>query len=121
MSTVFMRSWTQLIILEVKTFCKLAQFIGKDVFGNKYYESSQIGFNKNKTNRRRWVVYNGYAEGSKVSPDWHAWLHHAIKKKPASLSKKNNSFKPNLTGTPRKHVPKFQENRNKSTDQSWRP
>lgn len=116
-----MRSWTELIISEVKTFCKLAQFIGKDVFGNKYYESSNKWFKQNKKNSQRWVVYKGYAEGSKVSPDWHGWLHHTVKKKPSSARQKENYFKPNLTGTPYKHGPKFQEKRNKSTYRSWRP
>ncbi len=116
-----MRSRTQLIISEVKTFCKLAQFIGKDVFENKYYESSNKFFSKSKANSRRWVVYKGYAEGSKVSPNWHAWLHHAVEKKPASPSKKTTSFVPNLTGTPYKDKPKFQEKRHKDGYQSWRP
>jgi len=116
-----MRSWTQLIISEVKTFCKLAQFIGKDVFGNKYYESSNKWFGRNKLNSQRWVVYKGYADGSKVSPDWHAWLHQVVKRKPAMQNKKDSSFVPNLTGTPYKDKPKFQEKRKKGGYQSWRP
>ncbi len=121
MTAEFMRSLAQKLILEIKTFFKLANFVGKDVFGNKYYESSNKWFKRNKKRSQRWVVYKGYAEGSKVSPEWHGWLHHVVKRKPGTLSKKKYSFKPNLTGTPSKHVPEFQEKRNKNTYQSWRP
>jgi NADH:ubiquinone oxidoreductase subunit len=116
-----MRSWSKLIISEIKTFFKLAQFVGKDVFGNKYYESSSKLFKNNKNSKKRWVVYKGYAEGSKASPEWHAWLHHSSKRKPASLNKKNVLFKPNMTGTPKKYSPAHPEKRDKNHYQSWRP
>ena len=45
-------------------------FAGEDEFGNRYY--------RDKTSTRRWVIYNGLAEASTVSPDWHGWLHHTV-------------------------------------------
>src|SRR5277367_2844777 len=39
------------------------QFVGEDAFGNRYYQ--------NKTGLRRWVLYNGTVEASRVPPDWH--------------------------------------------------
>jgi hypothetical protein len=27
---------------------------------------------------RRWVVYEGEVDGSRVPPEWHAWLHHTV-------------------------------------------
>ncbi len=39
----------------------------EDDQGNIYYHS--------KDDKRRWVIYNGEAEASRVSPDWHGWLH----------------------------------------------
>ena len=32
--------------------------------------------------KRRWVIYNGYAEASKVPPDWHGWLHYTFDEPP---------------------------------------
>lgn len=42
--------------------------VGEDAEGNVFYRS--------KDGQRRWVIYNGEAEASRVSPDWHGWLHH---------------------------------------------
>lgn len=44
--------------------------VGKDEQGNIYYQ--------NKGGIRRWVIYNGISEASRVSPDWHGWLHHTF-------------------------------------------
>lgn len=41
--------------------------VGEDEQGNVYYRT--------RDDSRRWVVYNGYAEGSRVPPGWHGWLH----------------------------------------------
>jgi len=81
--------------------------IGQDEFGNKYYASKK----KCKQNigrigslERRWVIYNGMVEPSKVPPYWHAWLHHMREDPPTKqdLAKKHRwekTHKPNLTGT----------------------
>ena len=50
------------------------RLIGMDAFGNKYYEDKKkcrYGM------RRRWVIYKGAAEGSKVPSQWHGWLHYS--------------------------------------------
>ena len=41
--------------------------VGEDDQGNTYYQS--------KTGKR-WVIFNGECEASRVSPDWHGWLHY---------------------------------------------
>ncbi|MFC4292516.1 NADH:ubiquinone oxidoreductase subunit NDUFA12 [Sphingorhabdus arenilitoris] len=41
--------------------------VGTDETGNVYYQS--------KDGLRRWVIYNGANDASRVSPDWHGWLH----------------------------------------------
>ncbi len=72
--------------------------VGKDCYDNKFYESRATDYLGKK---RRYVVYNGFIEPSKVPPMWHAWLHHLSDE----LPNKNNNFawqqqhKPNLTGT----------------------
>ena len=45
-----------------------------DEFGNRYYQ--------NKDGSRRWVIYNGTVEASRVPPDWHGWLHHTLPSRP---------------------------------------
>ena len=48
------------------------ELVGTDEFGNRYYHA------KNKTlhgRQRRWVIYKGKPEGSKVPAEWHSWLH----------------------------------------------
>jgi NADH:ubiquinone oxidoreductase subunit len=75
--------------------------VGEDAEGNRFYES--------RDGKRRWVIYNGEAEASRVSPDWHGWLHHTWDTPP---SKQELLHKPwekphqeNLTGTPLAYAP----------------
>lgn len=60
------------------------EFVGDDEFGNKYYRDKQARFSKGllSSNEKRWVVYNGEAEASRVPPAWHAWLHHTVETPP---------------------------------------
>lgn len=53
-------------------FCR-AKFVGEDVSGNKYYRAAP---RKGYKRERRWVVYQGAPEASKVVPEWHGWLHY---------------------------------------------
>lgn len=77
-----------------------ARFIGQDDQGNKYYEERKPSLEGRK---RRYVIYNGYAEPSRVPAEWHGWLHHTFEKPPteAPLPTKpwEKTHKPNLTGT----------------------
>lgn len=71
------------------------QKVGEDAEGNVFYQS--------RDGARRWVIYNGVAEASRVSPEWHGWLHHTFDKPPteAPLPKKawEKPHVANLTGT----------------------
>lgn len=74
------------------------QAVGTDPLGNVYYQDSRL---RDNGKCRRWVVYKGQAEASKVPPQWHAWLHYVVD----TLPGKENAYawqKPhqrNLTGT----------------------
>lgn len=46
--------------------------VGTDQDGNRYFEGKP---RKGYYRPRRWVVYEGEAEASRVPPEWHAWLH----------------------------------------------
>ena len=48
--------------------------VGTDRFGNAYFESRRDFLAYGRT--RRWVIYSGSPEATKVPPEWHAWLHH---------------------------------------------
>ena len=56
-----------------------ASYVGADDTGNKYYEERKASLEGRK---RRYVIYNGYAEPSKVPAEWHGWLHHTFDKPP---------------------------------------
>jgi len=77
------------------------QSVGEDDRGNKFYQTSD--------GARRWVIYNGEADASAVSPDWHGWLHHTFAEVPENgeLPRKawEKDHKPNLTGTPQAYNP----------------
>tara|TARA_Y100000590_G_scaffold264185_1_gene296804 strand:- start:9806 stop:10198 length:393 start_codon:yes stop_codon:yes gene_type:complete len=79
--------------------------VGVDEFGNTYYESKS---KRQQSKTRRWVIYNGYADSSKVPANWHSWLHYVTNDLPFSNNKKRGWQKkhnPNLTGTKYAHKP----------------
>ena len=88
------------------------KLIGTDQFGNRYYRERSPrplrrggGFD---SRNRRWVVYKGEAEASKVPPEWHAWLHHTVDELPR-LDRPRHPWEkphqPNMTGTPNAYFP----------------
>ncbi len=76
------------------------ELVGKDETGNQYY--------RERNSRRRWVVYNGEAEASRIPPGWHAWMHHRVDDPPEGIYQPREWEKPhepNLTGTARAYRP----------------
>lgn len=69
--------------------------VGEDDQGNTFYQTAD--------GKRRWVIYAGEADASRVSPDWHGWLHHTYDEAPegGKLPTKawEKDHKPNMTGT----------------------
>jgi NADH:ubiquinone oxidoreductase subunit len=89
------------------------ELVGTDQFGNRYYKERRgrprvrgggIG-----SRERRWVLYNGEAEASRVPPEWHAWLHHTVDVPPTLGQWPRYPWQkehvPNLTGTPLAYRP----------------
>lgn len=81
--------------------------VGSDSFGNQYYREKKRrplvkggGFNSRE---RRWVIYSGRAEATKVPAEWHGWLHHTVDTvpQPGTVSRRpwQKEHQPNLTGT----------------------
>ncbi|CAN5245892.1 NADH:ubiquinone oxidoreductase subunit NDUFA12 [soil metagenome] len=48
--------------------------VGEDALGNVYYE----GGKDTAGNPRRWVIYEGSNDSSRVAPEWFSWLHHQV-------------------------------------------
>jgi len=80
------------------------KLVGTDTFGNRYFTEKKSA---KKKHARRWVLYRGKAEPSKVPAEWHGWLHYTldapIKNAPKYFWKKPHI--PNLTGTANAYVP----------------
>ncbi len=81
------------------------EMVGRDEFGNCYYRERGGGrvHQDSLRKERRWVVYDGEVEASRVPPEWHAWLHHTVDETPDSGGVKKRKWqKPHLrnqTGT----------------------
>ncbi|MCP5074073.1 MAG: NADH:ubiquinone oxidoreductase subunit NDUFA12 [Rhodobacteraceae bacterium] len=75
--------------------------VGEDDQGNIFYQT--------RDGVKRWVIYNGEAEASRVSPDWHGWLHHTYDSPPTDAPLVHKAWeKPhqeNLTGTAMAYAP----------------
>ena len=54
--------------------------VGTDAQGNKYYRGGK-GVDGRE---RRWVIYNGANDASRVPAEWHGWLHHSYDALPES-------------------------------------
>jgi len=77
-------------------------FVGEDEAGNRYFETVDPRRDYDGRNRR-FVIYKGYADASRVTPDWHGWLHHTFAEPPTRAPLKRRpwetAYEPNLTGT----------------------
>ncbi len=73
--------------------------MGEDALGNVYYE----GGKDTAGHPRRWVIYQGANDASRVPPEWFSWLHHQIHDVPDRATPPKRPWqKPavaNLTGT----------------------
>ena len=79
-------------------------FVGKDSFGNKYYSS--------RNEKKRWVIYDGMSEASKIEPNWHSWLRFLANETPSKETKKykwQKTYLENLTGLSNAYSPQKTE------------
>ena len=80
------------------------RLVGQDREGNRYFIEKRP---RKGLRQRRWVLYSGEAEPSRVPAEWHAWLHYTTDE-PIPESKRRSWQKPhqpNLTGTPASYRP----------------
>ena len=91
------------------------KFAGKDSFGNKYYESKS---------GKRWIIYNGEVDASKIPHEWYSWMHFTKNKiENTHELKKYKWQKPHLsnqTGTESSYHPKKNKDALKKKYNSWK-
>lgn len=95
--------------------------VGEDEQGNIFYET--------RDKSRRWVIFNGEAEASRISPEWHGWLHRTWDEPPTEkpLQKKTweKPHQENLTGTAMAYAPtgsiRGREPVDRSDYEAWTP
>jgi NADH:ubiquinone oxidoreductase subunit len=112
------------------TVARRGVFIGQDDFGNRYYEARDNSDSYDER-KRRWVIYNGYADASKVPAEWHGWLHYTFDEPPTTDPLRRRAWEldhvPNLTGTiwawrPKGAIQRGGERAAASGDyEAWRP
>jgi NADH:ubiquinone oxidoreductase subunit len=95
--------------------------VGEDDLGNTYYRTND--------DKRRWVIFSGESEATKVSPDWHGWLHRTWhmppNAKPLEHKRWEKPHAKNLTGSELAYAP-VGSLRNKTQKQrqdyeAWQP
>ncbi|MFT6023894.1 MAG: NADH:ubiquinone oxidoreductase subunit [Ascidiaceihabitans sp.] len=95
--------------------------VGEDAQGNIFYN--------NADDSKRWVIFNGEAEATRVDPEWHGWLHRTWDEPPTKKPLKRQSWeKPhheNLTGTAMAYAPSGSIRRNEPAPradyEAWTP
>ncbi|MHA6332053.1 NADH:ubiquinone oxidoreductase subunit NDUFA12 [Qipengyuania sp. CAU 1752] len=81
------------------------EHVGTDAQGNKYYRSKR----KDAERERRWVIYDGPNDASRVPAEWHGWLHGSFEDVPESFLPPPRiwevDYTPNATGTAQAYRP----------------
>ncbi len=102
--------------------------VGTDSEGNRYYRERKP---VNGRRQKRWVIYRGEVEASRVPPDWHGWLHHVTDQPPPpeglpTRRPWQREHQENLSGTPLAYRPPgslIEGHRSKATGdyEAWKP
>ena len=76
------------------------EHIGTDAQGNRYFRAKK---RLPDGRERRWVIYNGANDASRVPAEWHGWLHNSYDEVPESHLPPARiweaDYTPNATGT----------------------
>ena len=84
--------------------------VGQDDFGNVYYRTKGGAIDPALGVERRWVIYNGDADASRIPPGWRGWIHHTVDIPPTEETYAPREWQkphqPNMTGTAQAYRPK---------------
>jgi NADH:ubiquinone oxidoreductase subunit len=97
------------------------QKVGEDRQGNIFYRTAD--------DSKRWVIYNGEVEASRIDPEWHGWLHRIWDAPPSERPLVHRpcekEHEPNHTGTAMAYAPKGSIRRAAPADMkdydAWQP
>jgi NADH:ubiquinone oxidoreductase subunit len=104
--------------------------VGSDAQGNNYYRAKKP-YPKGHPfagKERRWVIYNGANDASRVPAEWHGWLHGSFAEGENGGVPESNlpapriwevDYTPNATGTPLAHRP--HRGRKDGAYEAWSP
>ena len=107
--------WNQETLGTKLTTIFFGKFVGSDHLGNKYYKSKA---------GKRWVIYSGEIDASKIPNEWYSWIHftnnkieniHELKKYDWQ---KSHLF--NQTGTENAYHPNKNNDEIKKKYTSWK-
>ena len=91
------------------------KFVGEDEFGNRYYE--------NKKRKKRWVIYKGEIDATKIPVEWYSWMHFIKNKIEDSHKFEKYSWQKNhlsnQTGTEKAYNPQKSKDATKKKYNSW--
>ena len=107
--------WNQATIgTRLKTIF-FGKLVGKDSFGNKYYQ--------NKSGNR-WVIYKDEIDASKIPNEWYSWIHYLNNKIEHKHELKKFCWQkqniPNLTGTPKAYHPNKDDKNDYKKYKTWK-
>lgn len=93
--------------VQIRLFTALrGQLVGEDSSGNRYFRGRP---RRGTRQERRWVIYKGEPDASKVPPQWHGWLHRQSDVVPDSKTALTRPWqkehKANMTGTAQAYLP----------------
>jgi NADH:ubiquinone oxidoreductase subunit len=88
---------------------RFGELVGTDEGGNRYYRTRGGKIDPTLGFERRWVIYNGDVEASRIPPGWHGWIHHTVDTPPTEQKYTPREWekphRPNMTGTPQAYRP----------------
>ena len=91
------------------------KLIGSDSFGNKYYASKD---------GKRWIIYSGEIDASKIPNEWYSWMHHTKNKIENIHDLERYDWQkihlPNQTGTINAHHPNKKNEQIKKKYTCWK-
>ncbi len=108
---------TQTVGTFINTFI-FGKLVGKDESGNKYYKDRKD---------KRWVIYKGEINASKINSDWYSWIHYQTNTPPSEKEIKKYQWqkphKDNKTGTLEAYKPNTLTKQSKKFKkyESWKP
>lgn len=89
--------WGTIRALKMHKMGKMDCFVGEDTLKNRFFEDKTLTYG-----RHRWVEYvdGSTPDSLKITPDWHAWLHHNIDVPPSQQPLPEPTYKKEASGNP---------------------